>query len=142
MITYKKVQIKGEKSLLCGKWIARPVATETMGIKDLAEHMANHNTPYSPGAIQGVLVDMVACIKELVLDGKNVKLDDLAIFYIGLQTTAADTAADFKAATNIKQVRLRARATGNLSNANVNLEATLQEMGEYTTTTAAADSAA
>ena len=26
---------------------------------------------------------MVSCTKELILDGKNVKLDDLAIFSVG-----------------------------------------------------------
>ena len=45
--------------------------------------MSNHNTPYSSGVIKGVLADMVSCTKELILDGKNVKLDDLAIFSVG-----------------------------------------------------------
>ncbi len=40
--------------------------------------MSNHNTPYSSGVIKGVLADMVSCTKELILDGKNVKLDELA----------------------------------------------------------------
>lgn len=46
--------------------------------------MSNHNTPYSSGVIKGVLADMVSCTKELILDGKNVKLDDLAIFSVGI----------------------------------------------------------
>ena len=30
-----------------GKYYARPVVTETIGIDELAEHMASHNTPFS-----------------------------------------------------------------------------------------------
>ena len=67
--------------------------------------MANHNTPYSEGLIKGVLTDMISCTKELILDGKNVKIDDLAIFSVGLHTTGAPTADDFNANTNITGVR-------------------------------------
>jgi len=31
--------------------------------------MSNHNTPFSKGAIKGMLTDMVVCIKELLLEG-------------------------------------------------------------------------
>ena len=72
---------------------------ETVDIKGLAAHMASHNTPYSTGAIHGMLKDMVNCTKELLLDGKNVKIDDLAIFSVGLHTTGAPTADDFNANT-------------------------------------------
>lgn len=84
MIRYKKYQMTGEKSPLKGLWYARPVIEETFNIETLAKHMANHNTPYSAGVIKGVLADMISCIKELILDGKNVKLDDLAIFSVGI----------------------------------------------------------
>ena len=80
MIRYKKYQVTGENSPLKGFWYARPVIEETFDIEKLAKHMSNHNTPYSSGVIKGVLTDMVSCTKELILDGKNVKMDDLAIF--------------------------------------------------------------
>ena len=83
MIRYKKYQVTGEDSPLKGLWYARPVIEETFDIEKLAKHMSNHNTPYSSGVIKGVLADMVSCTKELILDGKNVKLDDLAIFSVG-----------------------------------------------------------
>ena len=60
-----------------GKYYARPVVTETIGIDELAEHMASHNTPFSKGAIKGLLTDMVSCVKELVLQNKAVKIDNL-----------------------------------------------------------------
>ena len=84
MIRYKKYQMTGENSPLKGLWYARPVIEETYDTERLAKHMANHNTPYSAGVVKGVLTDMISCIKELILDGKNVKLDDLAIFSVGI----------------------------------------------------------
>lgn len=58
-----------------GKYYARPVVTETIGIDELAEHMASHNTPFSKGAIKGLLTDMVSCVKELVLQNKAVSIN-------------------------------------------------------------------
>ena len=126
MIRYKKYQVTGEDSPLKGLWYARPVIEETFDIEKLAKHMSNHNTPYSSGVIKGVLADMVSCTKELILDGKNVKLDDLAIF------SGAQSAADFSLANNVKGLKLRARATGELSNAQINLDGQLKESSLYT----------
>lgn len=132
MIRYKKYQMKGEKSPLKGLWYARPVIEETFEIEKLARHMANHNTPYSAGVIKGVLTDMVACIKELILDGKNVKLDDLAIFSVGIVSKkGAQSAAEFSLANNVKGLKLRARATGDLSNAKINLDGQMKEASAY-----------
>ena len=123
MIRYKKYQVTGEDSPLKGLWYARPVIEETFDIEKLAKHMSNHNTPYSSGVIKGVLADMVSCTKELILDGKNVKLDDLAIFSVGIVSKkGAQSAADFSLANNVKGLKLRARATGELSNAQINLD--------------------
>ena len=119
MIRYKKYQVTGEDSPLKGLWYARPVIEETFDIEKLAKHMSNHNTPYSSGVIKGVLADMVSCTKELILDGKNVKLDDLAIFSVGI-------------VNNVKGLKLRARATGELSNAQINLDGQLKESSLYT----------
>ena len=141
MILYRKYQIKGENDPRQGLWYARPVINETLDIEALARHMSKHNTPFSPGVIKGVLADMVACIKELVLDGKNVKLDDLAIFSVGIVSDhGAASAAEFKVAEHVAGLKLRARATGELSNAKINLEATLREQGEYSVSDGSAPS--
>lgn len=133
MIRYKKYQVTGENSPLKGFWYARPVIEETFDIEKLAKHMSNHNTPYSSGVIKGVLTDMVSCTKELILDGKNVKMDDLAIFSVGIVSKkGAKSAAAFSLANNVKGLKLRARATGELSNAQINLEGQLKESSMYT----------
>ena len=135
MITYRKMQIEGENHPCNGLWYARPVITETLDITALSKHMAKHNTPFSPGVIKGVLADMVACIKELILDGKNVKLDDLAIFSVGIVSDhGAESAEAFKVSEHVKGLKLRARATGELSNAQINLEGQLKEALPYSVT--------
>ena len=131
MIRYKLYQNNNQKSTQYGKWYARAVCEETYNLESLAKHMSEHNTPFSAGVIKGVLTDLVACVKELVLDGKNVKLDDLAIFSCGLRTTPADSADKFTAASNITKVTLRSRATGNLSTAELKAAATIREYTEY-----------
>lgn len=123
----------GENHPLKGLWYARPVIEETYDAEMLAKHMATHNTPYSAGVIKGVLTDMIACIKELILDGKNVKLDDLAIFSVGIVSKkGATSSATFPLADNVKGLKLRARATGELSNTQINLNAQLKEASKYT----------
>ena len=93
------------------KLYARAIHEETVSLDQLAEHMSQHNTPYSKGAIKGVLTDMVLCIKELLLDSKKVKLDDLAIFSLGLQSKPADSEDDWDASKIVK-ARIRALGTG------------------------------
>ncbi|MCR5712991.1 MAG: DNA-binding protein, partial [Prevotella sp.] len=85
MIRYQLRQVKNDSSTVNNRWFAHPYVEETIDLAGLAEHMSNHNTPYSKGVIKGLLTDMVNCIKELMLEGKNVKIDDLAIFSVGIK---------------------------------------------------------
>lgn len=104
----------------CGKWFPRVVSDETIGLEELAAHMASHNTPYSKGAILGMLTDAAACTKELLLLGKNVKFADIAIFSLGLKVKGGSpTKEDFNVAKYILGLKLRARATGELKTENL-----------------------
>ena len=132
MIRYKKYQNNQEGSDNYKKWYARAVAEDTVDLDKLAEHMSKHHTPYSQGCIRGVLRDMVDCVKELVLDGKNVKIDDLAIFSVGINTTGAATAEEFTPAANIKKCTLRCRATGELRPSVMSDKIQYREFSEYT----------
>ena len=128
MILYVLKQNKNRKSPAFGKWFAFPVIEETIDLDALAEHMSNHNTPYSKGAIKGMLTDMVSCIKELLLEGKNVKIADLAIFSLGIKNNGGAVSEEvFTVSKHIKGVKLRARATGELIAKSLNLEATLKK---------------
>ena len=129
MIRYVLKQNNNEDSRVYGKWFAYPVIEETIDLDALAEHMSNHNTPYSEGVIKGLLTDMISCIKELLLEGKNVKIDDLAIFSLGIKNSkgGSNTEEDFSVTKNINGVKLRARATGTLVAKSLNLDATLKK---------------
>ena len=114
-VFYRKYQNKNKQSAVYGHWFARAVTIgKTVDLDELAKHMSSHNTPYSKGAIKGMLTDMVECIRELVLEGKAVKLPNLAIFSAGIGTAkgGALKSEDFSTTKHISSVYLRARATG------------------------------
>ena len=122
-----------------GKYFAYPVITETYDIDKLVDHMASHNTPFSRGALKGMLTDMVACIRELVLQGIAVKIADLAILSIGIKNkSGAATEKEFTIAKNIEGLKMRARGTGDFSCLNLSLDGTLKKasalLGDGTTT--------
>ena len=128
MVRYILQQIKITSHKCFGKWFAKNVVEETINLDALAEHMSNHNSPYSKGVIKGLLTDMIQCIKELLLEGKNVKIDDLAIFSLGIKNKLmADTEDEFTVSKNIEGVKLKARATGELMSKTLNLDATLKK---------------
>ena len=128
MVRYILQQIKITSHKCFGKWFAKNVVEETINLDALAEHMSNHNSPYSKGVIKGLLTDMISCIKELLLEGKNVKIDDLAIFSLGIKNKVmANTEEEFTVSKNIEGVKLKARATGELMSKTLNLEATLKK---------------
>ena len=104
-----------KKSQYYGSYYYHVVNLETVDLDALAKHMASHNTPFSQGAIRGVLKDMVDCIKELMLDGKKVKLGDLAIFSIGTRSKPAESEETLSPNTNVKGLTFRAMGTGQLS---------------------------
>ena len=79
---------------------------EILSFDDFCEHIAQHNSPFSKGAIQGVLTDAVSCLREQMLSGNKVKLGDLGDFYVELQTEGAVTTEDFTS-DNIKEVNVR-----------------------------------
>ena len=115
-----------------GKYYARVSYKQTMTIQDMAHHMAEHNTIFSEGSILGVLTDFIHCVREMVLNGNTVKLDNLAIFKAtveanGLETlydAAADKVASAtlgtlkegeKTGSAIKVIKLLAQSTGDFT---------------------------
>lgn len=95
MILYNLKKNKNKKMPNAyGKYYAYPVVTQTIGMDGLATHMSGHNTPFSPGAIKGMLTDMVICVRELALQGIAVKIDNLAIFSIGIKNKLGDGTTD------------------------------------------------
>ena len=143
MVRYTLKQNKNEDSKVFGRWFAYPVLEETIDLDGLADHMSHHNSPYTKGTIKGQITDMISCIKELLLDGKNVKIDDLAIFSLGIKNKkgGAATEEEFNVSKNVNGVKLRARATGILLAKALNLDATLKKATAVTTASTGSGSA-
>ncbi len=135
MIKYILRKILFEDNKAYGKYYAYPVVEQMVDLNALSQHMSEHNTPFSAGTIKGVLTDMVKCIKELLLEGRSVRVDDLAVFSLGIVNgEGADTPEDFSVSKNIKGLKLRAQGSGELIAKN--LSGTFRRI-TYTTTMAA-----
>ena len=127
MVTRINPQNKSEQP----KWYAKAVQDRTIEFEDLVTHMSEHNSPYSRGVIHGVLTDMLDCVKELVLDGKSVRLGDLGLFSVGLKTTGAKSRDRWTVATHVQGVTLNVRNTKTWSNAELRKNTILQELTPY-----------
>ena len=132
MLKYQIYQSQLKDSPSYGKYYARIVSTGTYDVKGLAEHMAKHNTPFSPGTITGILTDAIACIKELALDGKRITLDGL--LSIGLSIShkmGVDSADDFSISKCVDKVKLVALGVGEFSSSLLTSQAKLSESKSY-----------
>ena len=82
------------QSELAGKIYARVDYKQELSVQDMAHHMAEHNTMFSEGSITGILIDFVKCIREQVLMGNTVKINNLAIFKATVEGNGLDTLYD------------------------------------------------
>ena len=117
---------------MAGKLYARVSYKETMNVQDMARHMAEHNTMFSEGSICGILIDFVKCVREMVLMGNTVKIDNLAIFKATVEANALETLYDAendktataaigslaegaKTGAAVKTIKLLAQSTGDFT---------------------------
>ena len=115
-----------------GKLYARVSYKRAMTIQDMARHMAEHNTVFSEGSILGVLTDFVKCVREMVLMGNTVKIENLAIFKATVEANALEVLYDAeqdkvalasigtlaegqKTGAAVKTVKLLAQSTGDFT---------------------------
>ena len=63
-----------------GKYYPKAVEKQTISLRGLCNHMAEHNSIYGRDIIQGVLMKMSGCIIELLSQGNPVKIDGLGTF--------------------------------------------------------------
>ena len=78
---------------------------EKLTFDDFCEHIAAHNTPFSEGAIKGIITDAVNCLREQMLNGNSVELGPLGSFRVELACEGARTTDEFNA-SNIKEVNV------------------------------------
>ena len=131
-----------------GDYYPRVSYKQTLGIHDMAVHMAEHNTPFSEGTIEGILRDFVKCVREQTLNGNTVKIDNLAIFKCSLQgnptkklydkerdltiratigaATVMKNGVKVPTGNAVKSMKLLAMATGSYTRDELNKSARLQ----------------
>lgn len=90
------------------KWFVYIKQKETVDIEDIARHMQAHNTPFSTGTIIGLLNDFVQCVHEQLLDGKTVKINDLAILSLSADSNSFDSIGAVSPTTGRTGVRAEA----------------------------------
>ena len=78
--------------------------TDVMTIEKFAKHITSHGSVYSRADISAILYMAVDCIREMLLEGKKIRLGDLGDFSILLGSKGAETADKFTAQniTNVK----------------------------------------
>ena len=79
---------------------------ETLDLTKFAEHITSHGCAYDRGDVAAILTKSVDCLREMMLEGKRVKLGELGTFHAELQTEGARTTDEFNA-NNIKEVNIR-----------------------------------
>ena len=121
-LNFYKNKVQGNKNY--GKIYARAKNDDPIGIEGLAKHIHQHGSPYTKDVIVGVLSKVASCIRELVLDGTPVKIDDLCIFTPAVTTRPANDTDSFNLTRatragdgtytggNVVSVRMQCRATG------------------------------
>ena len=123
---------ESSESEQAGKLYARVSYKQTLSVQDMAHHMAEHNTMFSEGSITGILIDFVKCVREQVLMGNTVKIDNLAIFKATVEANALETLYDAdqdkvasatigqlaegqKTGAAVKVIKLLAQSTGDFT---------------------------
>lgn len=127
------------------KWYVHAQHQQILGIENIAEHMHEHNTPFTAGTIEGLLKDFVRCMREQLLSGNTVKIENLAIFKLTVESNCFDSPGDVCASSSrcgvqarigsvgeddrtkaaVKSVRLAALSTGKMMHKNLLSDVTL-----------------
>ena len=89
--------------------------SEVFDINQFAKHITDHGSVYDRADVAAVLTKAVDCLRELLLEGKKIRLGDMGDFYPSLKTKGATLAEDFNA-TNILAVNVRWKPGKNFKN--------------------------
>ena len=110
-LIYRTKVIKNSRnSDLVGKVYAKAVTTETLSFQDFINHVISHGSVYDRGTVHGVMIQMVDCMKELLLDSKKIWLGDLGVFYLSLKNKSATDMETFSITENVVGVKVSFRA--------------------------------
>lgn len=100
-INYRLYQNNREGSPTKGKWYARAVALNTIDTEKLAE-IIQANCTVKKSDVKAVLQELAETMRNELLNGNKVKLDNFGYFSVGLTTKPAASAKTFSASDNVK----------------------------------------
>lgn len=86
------------------KVYAAAQSQSVMSLKEFSDHISQHNSVFDRSVVEGVIIKMVACLREQLLLGRIVHLGDLGSFRAGLKSKPTQSATDFTA-ENITKVK-------------------------------------
>ena len=132
MIELYLTRNNNETSEAYGKYYPRVSYKQTLNIHDMAKHMAEHNTPFSEGTIEGILRDFVKCTREQTLMGNTVKVDDLAIFKVSAIGNGCAKLYDPETDKTISASVGTIKKTDKTGSSVASLKLLAQATGEYT----------
>ena len=92
-----------------GKVFGRVINTETVNLRQLARHIADHGSLYTIDVVHGVLLKAQGCIIEMLLESKRVKLDGLGTFYLSASSNGKNPDESFNPKTDFKGLHIRFR---------------------------------
>lgn len=72
--------------------------SDVMTIEKFARHISDHGCVYSRADISAILYMAVDCMREMLLDGRKIRLGDLGDFSVSLTSKGAESADKFSAA--------------------------------------------
>ena len=90
-----------------GKYYAYVKSLETLDMRGMAEHIAEHGSIYTPDVIFGVLEKFRSCLIEQLLNSKKVKIDGLGTFYTTIEGKGEADPDKFNVAEHIKALHIR-----------------------------------
>ena len=106
-LLYNLKQSNMENSPSYGKWYPRAVRRDTLSLRGLADHIADHGSIYTRDVVLGVLTKFTSCLVELVSQGVGVKLDGLGTFYPTLEAKGSTTPIGYDINSNLVGVHIR-----------------------------------
>lgn len=106
MINYSTVlRYNPQKPEEAKKAYAQAQYSTIMTLEEFSQHIADHGCTYDRADIQAVLTKAVDCMREKLLEGVRIRLGDLGIFAVTLESIGAASLAEFTA-ENIKNVNV------------------------------------
>ena len=106
-MAYDLKQNCNENSPTYGLWYPRAVRRDTLSLRGLADHIADHGSIYTRDVVLGVLSKFTTCLVELVSQGTGVKLDGLGTFYPTLEASGSESAVGYDVNAHVRGVHIR-----------------------------------